>query len=62
MEAGLLEARDVLPLDEEQIGEIVDAMELLSTCQQRALKPVFDALDQNYDYGILRCVMAELCG
>ena len=62
VEAGLLNALDVLPLDERQYSEIWEAMELLETCKTGALKPVYEALDQAYDYGILRCVMAELCG
>jgi len=62
VEAGVIEAREVLPISDQQYSEIVRAMELLETCEQSVLSPVFEALDGAYDYGILRCVRAGLCG
>ena len=56
--AGLLDARKVVPLDEAQYTEILNAMELLDTRSDSPLKPVHDALGGKYDYGILRCVQA----
>jgi len=36
-------------------------MERGGACQQGALKPVYEALGEAYDYGILRCILAALC-
>ncbi len=59
--AGLLDAREVLPLDQPAYQEIVHHMELLGSCSEGRLKPLFDALDEVYDYGLLRCIMAAEC-
>ncbi len=58
--AGLLKSRAVLPLDDAQYREIINAMEMLDTQQERRLKPVYEALDEVYDYGILKCVLEGL--
>ncbi len=57
IEAGLLEAKDVLQLSDDQHNEIIHALEL-NTDDDR-LKPVYDALEGQYDYGILKCVQAS---
>jgi len=62
IELGLLEPRQVLPLDDAEYAAIQAAMEQLEVCESGRLKPVFEALDSAWDYGILRCVMASLCG
>jgi ATP-dependent DNA helicase RecQ len=59
--AGLLDAREVLPLDQPAYQEIVHHMELLESCSEGRLKPLFDALGEVYDYGLLRCIMAGEC-
>jgi ATP-dependent DNA helicase RecQ len=58
--AGLIDAREVLPLDDTQFSEIVNAIELSDIHSTGSLKPVFEALEENYDYGILKCVLATL--
>ena len=60
IEVGILDARDVLPIDNDQYDEIVNAMEMLADESSNKLKPVYEALDQAYDYGILKCVQASL--
>ncbi len=60
IQAGLLQARVVLPLNDGQYDEIVRAMELLAVDHNSQLKPVYEALEQCYDYGILRCIQADL--
>ncbi len=57
IESGLIEPCDVLSLEDEQYKEIVNALELHGDGR---LKPVFEALQENYDYGILKCVQASL--
>ncbi len=60
IEAGLLDARAILPLDDAQYSEIVNAIELLDVLEEGRLKPVHEALEGAYDYGILRCVLAGM--
>ncbi len=62
VEVGLLDPRQVLPLDEAEYTEIAAMMDQLDACEEGRLKPVFDALDGAWDYGILKCVMAAECG
>lgn len=58
IEVGLLDARKVLPLTGDEYQEIVVALEMYDDDENGRLKPVFEALDGNYDYGVLRCVQA----
>ncbi|WP_455211761.1 helix-turn-helix domain-containing protein, partial [Kaarinaea lacus] len=60
VEAGLLDPSDILPIDEADYETIIHTMELLDTRDERKLKPVYDALDGTYDYGILKCILASL--
>ncbi|MEN8177013.1 MAG: DNA helicase RecQ [Pseudomonadota bacterium] len=62
VEVGLLDPRQVLPLDEDDYTAIATVMDQLDACEEGRLKPVFDALDGAWDYGILKCVMAAECG
>ena len=58
--AGLINVRDVLSLDDAQYTEICQALELHETGVEGKLKPVHEALDESYVYGVLRCVQADL--
>jgi ATP-dependent DNA helicase RecQ len=60
IEAGLLEARAVLGRDEGEIDEILDVFERLGTVDSGKLGPAHAALDGRYDYGTLKCLLAEL--
>lgn len=60
IEAGLLNASDVLQLDEEELTEIVNTMDYLEVLESSSLKPVYEELGGAYDYGVLKCVLAEL--
>jgi len=60
IETGLIEPCEVLSLQDEEYKEIVNALEMYGDGDEKRLKPVFDALQQNYDYGILKCVQASL--
>ena len=60
IEAGMLASRDVLDIDEEDIELIERTAELLKTREERAFKPLFDELEGEFDYGILRCVVAGM--
>ncbi len=58
--AGLVDVNDVIGLSAEQQQQIVLLMESLEGDEAGRLKPVFDAFDGQYDYGVLRCVQAAL--
>ncbi len=61
IEAGLLDVREALPLSDTEYREITTAMDLLNTCEEGRLKPLHEALDEAYDHGILKCVLAAEC-
>ncbi|MEZ5849818.1 MAG: DNA helicase RecQ [Hyphomicrobiaceae bacterium] len=60
IEAGLIEARDVLQLEEDEVDEILAVFERLGTLDSGKLGPAFAALDGRYDYGTLKCLLAEI--
>jgi ATP-dependent DNA helicase RecQ len=59
IETGLIEAKDVISLDAAELDEIAAAFERLGTLDSLKLGPVHAALDGRYDFGILKCVLAE---
>ncbi|HFB64014.1 MAG TPA: ATP-dependent DNA helicase RecQ, partial [Aeromonadales bacterium] len=58
--AGYLQIDEVIKLPAVEYQTIIQTMETLEGEQQGKLKPVFDALDEKYDYGILQCVKASI--
>ncbi len=60
IEAGLLEARQVVALDDTETEEILAVFERLHTLDTGKLGPAHAALDGRYDYGVLKCLLAEL--
>jgi ATP-dependent DNA helicase RecQ len=60
IELGLIEARDVVGLDEEEIDEILGTFEELGTLDSGKLEPAHAALDERFDIGVLKCLLAEL--
>ena len=57
IEAGLLEAKEVLQLSDGEHNEIINALEM--NMDDDRLKPAFDALEGQYSYDILKCVQAS---
>ncbi len=57
---GLVDKKDVTGLDDNEIEYIIQTAEMTEYLEDKKLKPVYDALDGMYDYGTLRCVLAEL--
>ena len=62
IEAGILSAADVLEIDEDDFALIEGTAEQLNSKEENALKPLFDELDGEFDYGILRCVVSGMPG
>jgi ATP-dependent DNA helicase RecQ len=57
---GVVSIHEVLPISEEAYNHIVNTFELLSSEGETKLKPVYEALEGAYDYGVLACVRAAL--
>ena len=60
IEAGHIEARDCVGLEEPEIDEILAAFEEHGTLESGKLGPVHAAFDGRYSYGVLKCLLAEL--
>jgi ATP-dependent DNA helicase RecQ len=60
IEAGMLKASDILDVDDEDIALIEHMAESLNTVEEQALKPLYMALEERWDYGILRCIIAGM--
>lgn len=60
IEVGLLDIHDVVELDEAQYNEIVYVIESLEDDKKGRIKPIYEALDEEYDYGVIRCVQASI--
>lgn len=60
IEVGLLDASIVLGLSEPDFLSIVRMIESFGDDEKGKLKPIYDALDGEYNYGILRCIRASM--
>jgi ATP-dependent DNA helicase RecQ len=60
IEAGLVEARTVIGLDEAEVDEILAAFDRCGTIDSGKLGPAHAALDGQYSYGVLKCLLAEI--
>jgi ATP-dependent DNA helicase RecQ len=60
IEAGLVEARAVIGLDEAEIDEILGVFERCGTIDSGKLGPAHAALGGQYSYGVLKCLLAEV--
>jgi ATP-dependent DNA helicase RecQ len=58
VEAGELTAGEATGLSESDMQRIVDTYEALTDEDKGRLKPLFDKLNGEYEYGLLRCVLA----
>ncbi|HRY08303.1 MAG TPA: helix-turn-helix domain-containing protein, partial [Hyphomicrobiaceae bacterium] len=60
IEAGLIEASKAVGLSAEELDEVMAAFERCGTLESGRLGPAHAALDGRYDYGTLKCLLAEL--
>ncbi len=60
VEAGLLKAKDVLDISDEDIRLIENMAESLNTKHEKVLKPLYLALEEKWEYNVLRCVVAGI--
>jgi len=62
LEQGLLKLEDVVDLPKQEIKQIEEVLLSLPEEQRNTLKPVYEAFDGQYSYGVLRCVRAAMLG
>jgi len=60
IEAGVVSMSDVLDLEPEDLDEIHGVFERLGTVDSGKLGPAHAALDGRFNYGVLKCLLAEL--
>ena len=60
IEVGLLDVHDVTGLSKAEFNEIVFVLESQEDQEKGRLKPVYDELAGEYDYGVLKCVQAAI--
>ena len=60
IEVGLLDVREVTGLSDAEFNEIVFVLESQEDQEKGRLKPAYDELGGEYDYGILKCVQAAM--
>jgi len=60
IEVGLLDVRDVVDLNDAEYDEIVYTIESIEDEDKNRLKPLYEALNEEYDYGVLKCVQASI--
>jgi ATP-dependent DNA helicase RecQ len=60
IEVGLLDIHDVIEFEDGQYEEIVFVIESLEDEKKGKLKPLYEALDEEYDYGVIKCVQASI--
>ena len=60
IEVGLLDVKEVLDLDDSEYQEIIMTIESLEDESKGRIKPIYEALDEEYEYGIIKCVQASM--
>ncbi|MDF1589069.1 MAG: DNA helicase RecQ [Gammaproteobacteria bacterium] len=60
IEVGLLDVREVIDIDDSVYAEVVFLIESMEDDSKGRLKPIYDELDGQLDYGILKCIQAAL--
>jgi ATP-dependent DNA helicase RecQ len=60
IEAGMLKPKDILDISDEDITLIENMAESLNTLKEQTLKQLYTALEEKWDYSILRCVVAGM--
>jgi ATP-dependent DNA helicase RecQ len=58
--AGELESRQVLSISEDEILEIESMAKFMDISNGDAVGPLFEAMEEKWDYGLLRCVISGL--
>ena len=62
IEHDIVALSEVILIDQDNIDEIIYALELADEAEEFSLKSVFESLDEAYDYNTIKCVKASLAG
>lgn len=57
---GLVSLDDVVQISDAERNEIEESIAYLNLSSGEALKPLFDQLDEQYNYGVLKCVLVAM--
>lgn len=60
IEVGLIDIHDVIEFDDGQYEEIIFVIESMEDEEKGKIKPIYEALDEEYDYGVIKCVQASI--
>ncbi|MGL6314521.1 DNA helicase RecQ [Vibrio sp. WXL103] len=60
IESGACQLDQLVSLSNDEVANIAQAADRLNALEEFKLKPLFDELNEQYDYGTLRCVLAHL--
>ncbi|MDN2480443.1 DNA helicase RecQ [Vibrio agarivorans] len=60
IETGACQLGDLVQLEGSQLAEISQVASQLNSINENKLKPLFEALNEQYDYGTLRCVLGHM--
>jgi len=60
IELGVIDVADCLDIEQSEIDDIIQALEMHNALEEGKIKPVFEELDEHYDYGVIKCVLASL--
>ena len=60
IEQGSIKLMDVVELSDQEINNIQDEILSLLEAKNSSMKPVFEALNESYSYGILNCIRAAM--
>lgn len=58
----MLSAPDVLDIEDDDFALIEGMAEQLNSKTENALKPLFDELDGEFEYGVLKCIVSGMAG
>ncbi|WP_395374849.1 DNA helicase RecQ [Marinicella sp. W31] len=58
--AGLIQLQEVVQIDEKEMQLIIQTAEMTGFLEDKKIKPVYEALEEAYDYHILRCILADM--
>ncbi|WED21381.1 DNA helicase RecQ [Vibrio sp. JC009] len=60
IETGACQLEQIISISQEDIGQIKRVAEQVNALAENKLKPLYEALDEKFDYSVLRCVLAHL--
>jgi len=60
IEERYLDLHDVINLSDDEINEVTQMIDYMNMTKEEKIKPLYEALDEQYSYDILRCIVASV--